>query len=97
MRQSERVIVQPPPIGRNDPQGGTCFAIMHPLHGESFPRYFTDVTTFRRLRDHHFTGTYVALEVAELDRSTNQWVASQADTVYGGLWRREKRFLPTQQ
>ncbi len=95
MNHAERVIVQPPPVGGNAPQEGACFAVMHPLQGESFTRYFPAVETFRRLRDHHFTGTYVAFEVATLDHATNQWVASQQDTWYGGLWRREKRFLPS--
>ncbi len=94
MSQAERVIVEAPPVGRNDPKEGTCFALLHPLHGERFSRYFPDLPTFRRLRDHHFTGTYTALEVATLDPATNQWVASQQDTWYGGLWRRAKRFLP---
>ncbi len=95
MSQQERVIVQPPPVGRNDPIEGTCFALRHPLHGGSFSRYFPDLPTFRRLRDNHFTGTYLAFEVATLDHATNQWVASQQDTWYGGLWRREKCFLPS--
>jgi hypothetical protein len=95
MSQVERVLVPPPPVGQSDPQNATCFALLHPLHGESFLRYFPTVETFRRLRDNHFTGTYLALEVATLDHATNQWVASQADTWYGGLWRREKRFLPS--
>jgi hypothetical protein len=94
MSQAERVIVPPPPIGRNDPKDATCFALMHPLHGEGFTRYFSDLSNFRGLRDLHFTRTYLALEVATLDRATNQWIVSPEDTWYGGLWRREKRFLP---
>ncbi len=94
MSQAERVIVQAPSVEGNVPKEGTCFAVMHPLHGESFTRYFPSVETFRRLRDQHFTGTYIAFEVATLDPAANQWVASQQDTWYGGLWRREKRFLP---
>lgn len=95
MSQSERVRVEAPPVGRNDPQGATCFAIMHPLSGERFSRYFSDLPTFRRLRDHHFTGTYVAMEVATLDAATNQWVASQPDVFYGGsLFSGERRFSP---
>ncbi|HVB24641.1 MAG TPA: hypothetical protein VNG51_22075 [Ktedonobacteraceae bacterium] len=93
----ERVFVQPPPVGRHDPQPASCFAVMHPLHGESFTRYFSNVETYRRLRDHHFTGTYRAFEVATKDPNENVWVASQQDTWYGGLWRREKRFLAQQE
>jgi hypothetical protein len=91
----ERVLVQPPLPGRNDPQEATCFAIMHPVHGEPFTRYFPDLATYRRLRDHHLTGTYRALEVATLDPETHQWVASQPDVFYGGsLFHGERRFLP---
>lgn len=91
----ERVIVQPPLPGRNDPQPATCFAIMHPLHGEPFSRPFSDLATYRRLRDHQLTGTYVALEVATLDGESKQWISSQPDVFYGGsLFTGERQFLP---
>jgi len=95
MSQSERVTVGAPPVERNDPKDATCFAIMYPLHGESFTRYFPDLSTFRRLRDHHFTGTYRAIEVATLDQGQQQWVVSPPDVFYGGsLFTGERRFAP---